>query len=306
LLGDAGYVGCEDVITPHKRPPKGELTEEQHLFNRCVGWWRSTVEHVIGYVKRFQMIGGTYRGNLKTTRGRVVLFSAFKIAVHCSAMHIRAQPKRRFEDSIQRFGVYLDRLQASGTFKSHIDIKRDEARKRKMTAAERAEAAIEEEWFPADDPEFERPVAIAAASSASAAAGSAPAPPGAAPADSGGAPARGWSRAVAADDVKSRIRRSAAAIDAEGTAADRVVARSGTDTDSDAITAPPERRLLRRAPAQRRGVVGGNLSDYAAGTSDSDLELRRALKASERQFVAEQQTKKRRYDDGRTDHKHSA
>ncbi len=69
LLGDAGYVGAEGVVHALKRPRGGELSDDQHLYNRTVQWWRATVEHAIGYIKRFKIIGCTcpnYLSNLSS------------------------------------------------------------------------------------------------------------------------------------------------------------------------------------------------------------------------------------------------
>lgn len=61
LLGDAGYVGAAGVVHALKKPKGGELTEDQHLYNRTIQWWRATVEHVIGFIKRFKIVGSTSR-----------------------------------------------------------------------------------------------------------------------------------------------------------------------------------------------------------------------------------------------------
>jgi len=51
LIGDKAYVGRNNTTTPFKKPPGGQLTQEQKDFNRQVSQKRVYVEHVIRVLK---------------------------------------------------------------------------------------------------------------------------------------------------------------------------------------------------------------------------------------------------------------
>ena len=51
LIGDKAYVGRNNTTTPFKKPPAGQLTQEQKDFNRQVSQKRVYVEHVIRVLK---------------------------------------------------------------------------------------------------------------------------------------------------------------------------------------------------------------------------------------------------------------
>lgn len=87
-LGDRGYyqtnrtieaLEAEDgvcIVTPTKKPPGGELTEEQKGFNRMLSAVRAVVEHPFRVVKRqFGFIKVRYRGLSKNT-GQIVTLLA--------------------------------------------------------------------------------------------------------------------------------------------------------------------------------------------------------------------------------------
>jgi hypothetical protein len=63
-LGDKAYYGDDDVEPPFKKPKGGELTEEQEDYNVVHSWLRATVEHAIWQMKKFQILGGLYRGKV--------------------------------------------------------------------------------------------------------------------------------------------------------------------------------------------------------------------------------------------------
>jgi len=47
--------------TPFKKPPKGELTPEQKVFNQALGSTRVRVEHCIGWVKNWDILSNRFR-----------------------------------------------------------------------------------------------------------------------------------------------------------------------------------------------------------------------------------------------------
>jgi hypothetical protein len=61
FLGDRAYVGRRNTTTPHKKPPKGELTPAQKEFNRQVSQKRVFVEHVIRVLKIFRVAKEIFR-----------------------------------------------------------------------------------------------------------------------------------------------------------------------------------------------------------------------------------------------------
>jgi hypothetical protein len=65
LLADSGYQGLsklhEKSRTPHKKPRKGELTDEQKRSNRELASRRVIVEHVIRSLKIFRILAERYR-----------------------------------------------------------------------------------------------------------------------------------------------------------------------------------------------------------------------------------------------------
>lgn len=69
LLGDSGYQGLqklhEKVLTPHKKPRKSELTDEQKASNRELARRRVVVEHVIRSLKIFRILAERYRNRRK-------------------------------------------------------------------------------------------------------------------------------------------------------------------------------------------------------------------------------------------------
>ena len=69
LLGDSGYQGLQKLHaksrTPHKKPRKGELTDEQKQRNRELASRRVVVEHVIRSLNIFRMLAERYRNRRK-------------------------------------------------------------------------------------------------------------------------------------------------------------------------------------------------------------------------------------------------
>lgn len=61
FIGDRAYVGRRNTTTPHKKPPKRELTQEQKEFNRQVSQKRVFVEHVIRVIKIFRVAKEEFR-----------------------------------------------------------------------------------------------------------------------------------------------------------------------------------------------------------------------------------------------------
>jgi len=61
FIGDKAYVGRRKTTTPHRKPPKGKLTQEQKAFNRSLSQKRVFVEPVIRVIKIFRAAKETFR-----------------------------------------------------------------------------------------------------------------------------------------------------------------------------------------------------------------------------------------------------
>ena len=64
-IGDKGYVG-RGMITPHKKPPNGELSETEKEDNRSVNRIRQVVERTIAHIKSWRILHTPYRRPLET------------------------------------------------------------------------------------------------------------------------------------------------------------------------------------------------------------------------------------------------
>lgn len=66
--GDSGYIGTHELnllikmVVPFKKPKKGKLTAAQKETNRVFSSVRVRVEHVIGALKKFDVLAERYRG----------------------------------------------------------------------------------------------------------------------------------------------------------------------------------------------------------------------------------------------------
>jgi IS5 family transposase len=69
LKADKGYQGVKllhaNSQTPHRKPPKRELSKEQKAYNRKLASERMTVEHVIAKLKVFRILQERYRNRRK-------------------------------------------------------------------------------------------------------------------------------------------------------------------------------------------------------------------------------------------------
>ncbi len=59
--GDKGYIGEENVATPHKKPKNRELSETQKQENQVFSSSRILIEHLIRMVKIFQIAAQRFR-----------------------------------------------------------------------------------------------------------------------------------------------------------------------------------------------------------------------------------------------------
>ena len=65
ILADSGYQGLQGLhpktILLHKRKRKSKLSAEQKTHNRALSSKRVSVEHVFAQLKKFKILGSTYR-----------------------------------------------------------------------------------------------------------------------------------------------------------------------------------------------------------------------------------------------------
>jgi hypothetical protein len=83
FIGDKAYGGRRNTTTPHKKPPKGKLTQAQKEFNRQVSQQRVFVEHVIRVIKIFRVAKEMFR-----MRSRMY---EMVIACVCGLVRLRVQ-----------------------------------------------------------------------------------------------------------------------------------------------------------------------------------------------------------------------
>jgi len=71
-VGDAGYQGT-GLVTPIKKRPGAELTEEAKRFNASVASVRVGAEHAIAHLKNWRILSSRYRGYLDDRFDNVIL-----------------------------------------------------------------------------------------------------------------------------------------------------------------------------------------------------------------------------------------
>ena len=64
-IADKGYIG-KGMITPHKKPPNGELSETAKEENKSVNRIRQVVERTIAHIKSWRILHTPYRRPLET------------------------------------------------------------------------------------------------------------------------------------------------------------------------------------------------------------------------------------------------
>ena len=64
-IADKGYIG-KGMITPHKKPPNGELSEAAEEANKSISRIRQVVEQTIAHIKAWRILHTDYRRPLHT------------------------------------------------------------------------------------------------------------------------------------------------------------------------------------------------------------------------------------------------
>jgi hypothetical protein len=94
ILADKAYQGGgPTLIVPFKKQRnESRIVGVRRAFNLVHRWYRATVEHSIGFVKRFRILSGVYRGRLPECLNHIE--NALTIIIHISAYHISLHPRR--------------------------------------------------------------------------------------------------------------------------------------------------------------------------------------------------------------------
>ena len=65
-LGDRGYQGCLNVISPHKTYDAKDFTPQEKIHNSNVGKYRHTVERLFAALKKWGILRQTFRGSMES------------------------------------------------------------------------------------------------------------------------------------------------------------------------------------------------------------------------------------------------
>lgn len=64
VAADLGYLGCDGVATPTRKPPGGELSALERVANRAHNQARAAVERTIALLKQWRVLSTGSRGQL--------------------------------------------------------------------------------------------------------------------------------------------------------------------------------------------------------------------------------------------------
>jgi len=65
-IGDKGYQGCDDMATPRKKPPRGELSKRDKQSNAEHAALRAPIERLIASFKAWRILHTDFRRPLRT------------------------------------------------------------------------------------------------------------------------------------------------------------------------------------------------------------------------------------------------
>lgn len=98
ILADKAYCGrlasSYGIIAPVKNRAGRELTESERAFNTVQRFYRSRVEHAIGFLKRFSILSHRYRGRVVGERYPLIS-KILKILIHLNYMYTKKYPLRQ-------------------------------------------------------------------------------------------------------------------------------------------------------------------------------------------------------------------
>ncbi len=79
-----------DSVNGQRRRVALPFSQAEREFNRAMRRWRSRVEHYIGYMSRFRILGGKFRG--RDPLHNPMFLAAIKIITHLDAGWLRRNP----------------------------------------------------------------------------------------------------------------------------------------------------------------------------------------------------------------------
>jgi hypothetical protein len=74
-IGDKGFIGADDIITPIRKPKHRDLHKSEHDYNNQISSLRAPVERAIGNLKTWRILFTDYRRPLET------FLSSFQAAI---------------------------------------------------------------------------------------------------------------------------------------------------------------------------------------------------------------------------------
>lgn len=97
IVGDKGYQGESQILTPTKKPKGGEVTEEDAADNKIIDSKRVVVENAFHIFKQWAILGQEYRGDWRTEVDlqhvtEIVHVIASLVKKHMERHPIRADP----------------------------------------------------------------------------------------------------------------------------------------------------------------------------------------------------------------------
>lgn len=84
ITGDKGYLGC-GIITPDRKPPGGELSDDQKAYNRSVNRIRAAVERAIAHLKNWKILKTGYHRimhNFPNVLRTVTMLEIYRTSTH--------------------------------------------------------------------------------------------------------------------------------------------------------------------------------------------------------------------------------
>ena len=98
ILADKAYCGrvarSMGIVAPIKNRRNSNLTGEEQAFNSIQRFYRSRVEHAIGFLKRFSILSHRYRGRVVGERYPLIS-KILKILIHLNYMYTKKYPLRQ-------------------------------------------------------------------------------------------------------------------------------------------------------------------------------------------------------------------
>jgi hypothetical protein len=94
--GDKAYIGEPQILTPHKKPPKGKLTAQQKQENKEFSKKRIYIEHTIRIFKVFKVARERFRLSARVYK-RVILTICGLVRLRLGSFSLPSQRYRLLE-----------------------------------------------------------------------------------------------------------------------------------------------------------------------------------------------------------------